>query len=160
MNVIEPKYKYKEIEKVFEKLISGNAELTEHFAKEVDLSDYNQEDNLPYIDIGSISRFIVENKIENATSDFELFFENVEEIYKNGDKDVQNFIVVGLFEGIQNIGGKEIEYYKSFNQWLKPETQEAWNGIIDYWEGTEWRIPKDERKKREQEIQKTLNNKK
>ncbi|SHJ23209.1 hypothetical protein SAMN04488096_1149 [Mesonia phycicola] len=160
MNVIEPKYKYKEIEKVFEKLISGNVELTEHFTKEVDLSDYNQKDNIPYVDIGSISRFIVEKKIENETSDLGLFFENVEEIYKNGDKDVRNFIVVGLFEGIQNIGGEEIEYYKSFNQWLKPETQEAWNRIIDYWEGTEWRISKDERKKREKETQKILNKKK
>ncbi len=160
MNVIEPKYKYKEIEKVFEKLISGNEELTEHFVKEVDLSDYNQEDNIPYVDIGSISRYIVENKLKNRTSDFELFFKNVEEVYVNGDSDVQNFIVVGLFEGIQNIGGKEIEYYRSFNQWLKSETQKAWNGIIDYWEGTEWRIPKDEREKREKEIQKILNKKK
>ncbi|BDD01386.1 DUF7674 family protein [Persicobacter psychrovividus] len=141
MNVIEPKYKYKEIEKVFKKLISGNAELTEHFMKEVDLSDYNQEDNIPYVDIGSISRFVVEKKLDNQTSDFDLLFENIEDVYINGDKDVRNFIVVGLFEGIQNIGGEKIEYHHSFNEWLKTETQKAWNEIIDYWEGTDWRIP-------------------
>ncbi|GFZ87824.1 hypothetical protein GCM10011531_19200 [Aquaticitalea lipolytica] len=159
MNVIEPKYKYKEIEKVFEKLISGNAELTEHFTKEVNLTDYNQVDNIPYVDIGSISRFIVEKKLENQTSDFDLLFENIEDVYINGDKDVRNFITVGLFEGIQNIGGEKIEYHHSFNEWLKTETQNAWNGIIDYWEGTEWRIPKDKREKREKEIQKILNKK-
>jgi|GEM_PF-2778301 len=160
MSVKEPKYKYKEIEKVFEKLISENAELTKHFSKEVDLSEYNLDDNLPYVDIGTISRYIVENKLKNKTSDFELFFKNVEEIYVNGDSDVQNFIVVGLFEGIQNIGGEEIEYHLSFNKWLNSETQKAWNGIIDYWEGTEWRIQKDKREKREKEIQKILNKKK
>jgi len=160
MNEIEPKYKYEEIEKVFKKLISENVKLTEHFMKEVDLSDYNQKDSLPYVDIGVISRYIVEKKLENQTSDFELFFKNVEEVYINGDSDVKNFIAVGLFEGIQNVGGEEIEYYRSFNKWLKTETQKAWNGIIDYWEGTEWKVPKAERDKREKEIQKILNKKK
>ncbi len=159
MKEIEPKYKYKEIKNVFEKLISNHTELTEHFSKEVNLTDYNLDDDIPYVDIGSISRYIVENKIKGRTSDFELFFANVEEIYVNADSDVQNFIVVGLFEGIQNIGGEKIDYYRSFNKWLKKESQIGWNELIDFWEGKEWRIPKAEREKRTKEINKILNKK-
>ncbi|WP_370408181.1 DUF7674 family protein, partial [Tenacibaculum dicentrarchi] len=148
MSIKEPKYNYNEIEKVFEILISGNIELTKHFSNEVDLNNYDINEDLPYIDIGSISRYIVEKKLNNLTYNFELFFKNVEEIYINGDKDVKEFIVIGLFEGIQNIGGEKIDYYNSFNKWLKPETHKSWNALIDSWEGTEWRIPKIEREKK------------
>jgi hypothetical protein len=71
-----------------------------------------------------------------------LFFEKTEEILNHGDADVQNLIIVGLFEGIQNIGGGEIKYHSSFNKWLKPESKLMWDYLIDFWEGTDWRNSK------------------
>ncbi len=140
-------YVENEISKVFQKLISGNKELTDYFLNEINLENYGlTDDDLPYIDIGVISRYIVNKKIKNETSQFEIFFKNVEEIYCNSDDWVKEFIVIGLFEGIQNIGGDEIDYYFSFNQWLGKETQKAWNELIDGWEGTKWRISKEKQK--------------
>ena len=93
MNSVKPTYTYEEIEKVFEKLISGNPELTAHFELEVDLSNYKLKDEIPYADIGEISNYIVQKKLKNETSHFEVFFKNADEIYLNGDEDVQNFII-------------------------------------------------------------------
>ena len=70
----------------------------------------------------------------------------------NGNDEIKNFITVGLFESIQNIGGEQIGYHFSFNQWLKPETQKAWDWVIGFWEGDKWRVGQAERKKKEQEI--------
>lgn len=156
---IECKYKYSKIEDVFRKLISKNSELTELFTNEVNLSNYIENDNIPYIDIIIICSHIIDKKLKNLTSDFEVFFDNVEEVYVNGDSEVQNFIVIGLFEGIQNVGGQEIDYYRSFNQWLKEKSQKAWDELIDYLEGTDWRIPEKERLQREKEVNKILNRK-
>jgi len=156
MGLIEPKYKYKEMKQVFEKLISDIPELKDHFLKEVDLSNYNIEEDLPYIDVGSISRYVVEKKLNNQTSAFTQLFENTEEVYEHGDDEVRNFIVIGLFEGIQNIGGSKIDYYKSFQEWLKPQSRIAWGKLIDSWEGNDWRISKD----KEKEIDKILKKKK
>lgn len=129
-------YNTRKIKEVFEKLISGNEELTEHFLNEVDLVAYGQTEGcLPYVDVGVISKYIVEKKIKNQTDKFQIFFDNVEEIYHNSDDEIKEFLTIGLFEGIQNIGSDEIDYYFSFNQWLGKESQIAWNNLIDYWEG-------------------------
>jgi len=161
---METNYKYSEINNVFEKLISGNPELRQLFLEEIDINSIDQysESNggIPFVDVTTISWYIKEKMLKDETDSFEVFFENVEAVYSNCDKTVQNFIVVGLFESIQNVCPDEIDYYFSFNKWLKPESQKGWNEIIDYWEGKEWRVPKEERKKRAYEINKILNKKK
>lgn len=150
----EPEIKYREsdIEKVFQKLILDWGELTEFYNNEVKL-DYDDPSNrLDYIDIGAISRFIVEKKKSGQTEKFEQFFENVEEIMIHGEHYVQELIVIGLFEGIQNIGGSEIDYYRSFDKWLKNNSLIAWRKLIDLWETDDWR--------KTAESEKTLNKEK
>ena len=63
------KYNYEDIEVVFRKLISGNNGLTEHFEREVSLEGYNSKEDLPYVDVGAIARYIVEKnyKIRSQT---------------------------------------------------------------------------------------------
>ncbi|MFN8339644.1 MAG: hypothetical protein U0T36_11570 [Saprospiraceae bacterium] len=139
MKKTEIKYFKSDIEKVFEKLILGWDELTEFYNKEV-VSNYDDpKDRLDYIDIADISRFIVEKKKLEQTEKFEQFFENVEEIIIHGEHYVQELIVIGLFEGIQNIGGLEIDYYRSFDKWLKNSSLKAWRELIDFWEKDDWR---------------------
>jgi len=101
--------------------------------------------------MADISRFIANKKLSGEVEYFEIFFENVETIFTNADETVRNLIVVGLFEDIQNIGGKEIDYYRSFDQWLKPNSLKAWRTLIDFWEGKDW--------KKTNESQAILNNK-
>ena len=139
MKTPEIKYYQSDIEKVFQKLISNWDELTDFYNSEVKF-DYDDPDNrLAYVDIGDISRFIVDKKKSGDTENFEHFFENVEEIMIHGDQYVQELIVIGLFEGIQNIGGSEIDYYRSFDKWLKLNSLKAWGELIDFWEKDDWR---------------------
>jgi hypothetical protein len=94
---------------------------------------------LVYTDIGEICRFIVEKKKVNETESFETIFLNIENILNNCDKRTKDLITVGLFEGIHNIGGTEIDYHYGFNKWLYTLTAEQWRAVIDFWEGKEWR---------------------
>ena len=139
MKKTEIKYFKSEIEKVFEKLTLGWDELTEFYNIEVVLNYDDPKDRLYYIDIADISRFIVEKKKLEQTEKFEQFFENIEEIIIHGEHYVQELIVIGLFEGIQNIGGLEIDYYRSFDKWLKNNSLKAWRELIDFWEKDDWK---------------------
>jgi len=135
----EINYQESDIEKVFQTLISGWNELTEFYHKEVKYDYDDPNSRLPYGDMGDIAMFIVDKKKSGQTNDFGQFFENAEEILKHGDDYVQNLMVVGLFEGIQNIGGREIDYYRSFDQWLKLNSLKAWRELIDFWEKNSWK---------------------
>lgn len=94
---------------------------------------------LIYTDIGEICRFMVEKKLANQTDSFPTIFTNLENILKDCDSETKNLITIGLFEGIQNIGGRDIDYYYGFNKWLYTLTGEQWRAVIDLWEGKEWR---------------------
>jgi hypothetical protein len=139
MRKTEIKYQQSDIEKVFQKLISNWNELTDFYNSEIKIEYGNQNDRLNYMDIGEISRFIVEKKKAEQTETFQIFFENVEEIMIYGEHYVKELIVIGLFEGIQNIGGTEIDYYNSFDKWLKPNSLKAWRELIDFWENEDWK---------------------
>jgi len=98
-----------------------------------------QTERLYYYDIGKISKFIIERFKNGQIEYFSIFFDAVESILNNCDTEVENLIVVGMFEDIQNIGGSDINYYTSFNQWLKPLSKSKWDKLIDFWEGDDWR---------------------
>jgi hypothetical protein len=142
MNTKPPQiqFTYSDLDKVYQVLLSTDKELDTFFHKYLE-DEYNGNESLMlhYFDIAEIGKFLI-NKLKNGDTDmFELFFEKTEEILKQGDAGVQNLIVIGLFEGIQNIVGREINYYSAFNKWLMPESKLMWDNLIDFWEGTEWR---------------------
>lgn len=139
-------YTQSDIEKTFQKLISNWEELTQFYDAEVRQVDESPEDRLAYIDIGGIARFVVDKTLAKQTEPFSVFFENVEEILVHGDAFVKNLVIVGLFEGIQNRGGKEIDYYRGFDKWLKNESLKAWRDLIDFWEKDDWRKTKESEK--------------
>jgi hypothetical protein len=130
----------KEIDSVFELITSTDSQLKEYFDKYL-FEEYSNDfsPRLPYLDISEISRFIVD-KIKSKQPDFlsDLFIK-VEQILSDCDKEVEDLIVVGLFEGIQNTGGSEIDYYRGFDKWLLPLSKVKWDNLIDTWEGTNWR---------------------
>ena len=95
-------------------------------------------DRLIYTDIGVIIRYIVEKYKAGQTESFPFIFTNIENILKSCDKQTKDLITVGLFEGIQNVGGTEIDYYYGFNKWLYTLSGAQWRAVIDFWEGTDW----------------------
>lgn len=133
-------FTYSDLNKVYQALLTTDKELQTCFHKYIE-NEYKGDKSLMlhYFDIAEIGKFLIEKLKNGDTDKFELFFEKTEEILKYGDADVQNLIIVGLFEGIQNIGGSEINYHSEFNKWLKPESKLMWDKLIDFWEGTEWR---------------------
>jgi hypothetical protein len=137
---LQIQFTYSDLDKVYQVLTSTDKELHAFFCKYIE-NEYNSDKSLMlhYFVIAEIGRFLIDKLKKGETSKFELFFEKTEEILKHGDADVQNLIVVGLFEGIQNIGGSEINYHSAFNKWLKLESKSMWDNLIDFWEGTDWR---------------------
>ena len=129
-----------EINKVFEAITSADIQLKLYFDNYL-FEEYKNDftSRLYYRDISEISRFIVD-KIKSKEFYFlKDFFFKIEHILTDCDADVENLIVVGLFEGIQNIGGSEIDYYFGFDSWLLPTSKIKWDNLIDSWEGTNWR---------------------
>ena len=131
------------VNNIFERLISTDKALKDEFDNYIK-EEYKNEQNerLNYLDIGEISRYLITKLKNGQTEMFHTFFEQVEIILEDCDPEVENLIVIGLFEGIQNIGGQEINYYSSFDKWLKPISKLKWDKLIDSWEGQDWRRTK------------------
>lgn len=99
--------------------------------------DYAKE-RLDYVDIAEISRNICDRISARQTNDFDKFFDNLELILNNCNSDLENLMIVGFIEGIQNIGGgQKINYWTGFDKWLRPTTKKHWDDLIYSWEGAD-----------------------
>jgi hypothetical protein len=129
-------------ESAIELIVNSDNELKDRW-ESYNLQEYGDNADfskrLIYTDIGEICRIIVEKKLANQTDSFPTIFTNLENILKDCDSETKTLITIGLFEGIQNIGGQGIDYYYGFNKWLYTLTGEQWRAVIDFWEGKEWR---------------------
>ena len=139
----KPQFTQSEIENVFQKLVSSDSSMKKYYDAYL-LEEYQGDlkERLPYYDIGRIADVIREKYKSNQTDNFDILFNNIEEILQNSDHYVAELIVIGLFEDIQNAGSAELDYYSGFDKWLKPLSKKGWDELIDFWEGTEWRNKK------------------
>lgn len=128
-------------DKVLTELASVDKELKDYFKNYLH-KEYkgDKTQRLDYVDIGVIADFIVDKLKAGQTEILQPFFDKVETILTNCDTYVDNLIVVGLFESIQNICGTEIDYHFIFNPWLGNLSKQRWDKLIDSWEGEEWRL--------------------
>ncbi|ABG58478.1 DUF7674 family protein [Cytophaga hutchinsonii] len=124
-------------------IISSDPELKARWEQYIE-NEYNGDvsERLIYSDIRIIIEFIIEKFKANQTESFHIIFTNIENILKSCDKQTMDLITVGIFEGIQNSAGQEIDYYFGFNKWLYTRSGEQWRAVIDFWEGTDWRKKK------------------
>ena len=137
------KFTQPNIDNVFATLTSTDNGLKEEFDNYIK-EEYKdgKEERLYYFDIAEISRYFIDKLKNRQTENFDTFFEAVENILSSCDTEIENIIVIGLFESIQNVGGPEINYYSSFDKWLKPLSKSKWDKLIDFWEGKDWRTNK------------------
>jgi hypothetical protein len=93
------------------------------------------EERLSYIDVANISRFIIWKFKKNETQCFDNIFNNAEIILKRGNKEIQELIVIGFFESMQNISGwHKVDYHYAFDKWLRPQSKKEWDALIEFWE--------------------------
>jgi hypothetical protein len=127
-------------DKVLFELASVDKELKDHFKNYLHI-EYkgDKTKRLDYVDIGIFAGFVVDKLQTGQTEILQSFFDKVETILTNCDTYVDNLIVVGLFESIQNICGTGVDYHYVFNPWLGQLSKTKWDKLIDNWEGEEWR---------------------
>jgi hypothetical protein len=85
--------------------------------------------------------YLLEHIEADATENFPAIFQEVERQLEDGDDQVQNWVVIGFFEDVQNIAsycrgecGSRI-HYNDFELWLGPKSLVEWNALIEFWHG-------------------------
>jgi hypothetical protein len=117
------------------------------FIKEEYNNDYAEKrDDL--IDIITVVDYIVGKYKEERTEDFRVIFDAVEQVLETGDDTSKELIIVGILEGLQNNCGLEnLNYHNGFDNWLKPLSKRAWDGLIYLWESNDSMEEKQEKLK-------------
>jgi hypothetical protein len=93
------------------------------------------EDPGAYIDAGEIASIVVDLFRRSDTGGLPRLFERAEELLREGDGEARNLVVVGLFEGLQNVASHEPFGYAVFRQWLGPLSAKAWDQLEETWNG-------------------------
>lgn len=132
---LKMRFNHLSIDEVFKLLTQFDSDLNKFFAQylQQEYSDLEKE-RLYYLDIAEIGRFTISN-IETKTHIFTNFFVQVELILSNCDTDIENLVVVGLFESLQNSASGKVDYHTYFDKWLLPVSKNKWDRLIDQWEG-------------------------
>ena len=88
-----------------------------------------------YARLTDVADYIVRSYGREATSEFPLFFETLEQLLGEGDEEVREAVSVGLIEDIQNIASHESFGYQVFEKWLGPMSRDAWAQAEQTWLG-------------------------
>ncbi|GAB3638517.1 hypothetical protein GCM10027422_41070 [Hymenobacter arcticus] len=129
------------VDRFFLALTSTDKELRDHFDKYLH-DEYDEEfpERLSYLDMAEIARFLIDRVEAGQTNFFQDLFTQMEIILLNCDSYVNELMIIGLFESIQNnCGHKKIDYHQGFDKWLNPISKQKWDVLIDFWEGIDWR---------------------
>jgi hypothetical protein len=103
------------------------------------LVHWHGEDIPWYLAMGELAHYIVEAYEQGDTSRYQELFSAVERVLTSGDSEVQNLIVVGLLEDIQNIASHRSFGPDVFRGWLGPQSLIAWDELNRGWQKVaEW----------------------
>ena len=81
-----------------------------------------------YNDITQFVYFVVRDLYPSGrTEDVQRVFDLMEYWLKNGNGSVQNLVVVGFFEDLQNFASQEAFGQEAFVPFLEPKSREEWD---------------------------------
>lgn len=89
----------------------------------------------PYFDLGLFTDHLIDLALQQDTKCFPAVFALIEKLLVEGSSDVQNWITVGVLEGIQNHLANTGIGYALLEPWLGSETRKEWDGLIEGWGG-------------------------
>ncbi len=93
------------------------------------------EDVNPYIDLAWFNGYLIDQAKQQQTSYFPAVFAMIEKLLVEGPEQVQNWVGVGVLEGLMNQTSHTDLGYATFEVWMGPETRKEWEGLIEYWDG-------------------------
>jgi len=85
-----------------------------------------------YLGMGELAHYVVEKYAQGATGEFPDLFASVEALLHSPSPELENLIIVGLLEDIQNVASHRDFGAAPFRDWLGPKTVVAWDGIDAY----------------------------
>lgn len=94
------------------------------------LDRWSEEEYLPfYLGMAELAHYLVARYASGQTREFPALFHLVEEQFAENDAELENLIVVGLFEDVQNVASHREFGYQVFRKWLGPKSLAAWDEI-------------------------------
>jgi hypothetical protein len=129
-------YNINNIDAVFGLLISSSSYVKKNWDKYFTKEYINHQNSqrLMYFDMMAISSFTIALFHKKKQKDLKSLFDAVEEILHDCDSEVQNLILAGLIEGIQQqCQYKKIDMRHEFNTWLSPLTQQNWDELTGFY---------------------------
>ena len=89
-----------------------------------------------YNDITQFVYFVVEDLYPSGkTEEVQRLFDMMEDWLKNGSNGVQELVVVGFFEDLQNLASQQTFGKEAFVPFLGPESREEWDELERFWAG-------------------------
>lgn len=89
-----------------------------------------------YNDITQFVHFVVEDLYPSGkTQEVQRLFDMMEDWLKNGSNGVQELVVVGFFEDLQNLASQQAFGKEAFVPFLGPKSREEWDELERFWAG-------------------------
>src|SRR5690349_4825827 len=89
-----------------------------------------------YIDIAEFVRFVVEDLYPSEKAEeVQRVFDLMELWLKTGHANVQELVVTGFLEDLQNFAAQQPFGKEAFIPFLGPKSREAWYDLERFWEG-------------------------
>ncbi len=142
MSIVKMPSLYNDVGIAFERLMDSCSFKKTHFYTEMLENRTDGEEILYYCDVGYFSDYIKECYKNNNESELKIIFKTIEDIltkasYRNekvfSSGEVENFIIVGLIECLQNSIADEDPKLSSFNGYLGGMSINAWQDLIKHW---------------------------
>ena len=89
-----------------------------------------------YLDIALFVHFVVEDLYASGkTEEVQRAFDLMEDWLKNGHVHVQELVVIGFLEDLQNLASQQPFGKEAFIPFLGPKSREAWYDLEKFWAG-------------------------
>ncbi|MCS4303476.1 hypothetical protein [Chryseobacterium sp. BIGb0232] len=127
-------YTINQIDAVFDLLVSDSSYLKKKWSKYYNKEYKDNCERLLYFDMMAVSAFIIVLFQKKKSKALQSFFDKVEIILNDADSEVENLILAGLIEGIQQICPyKKIDMRYEFDSWLSPLTKKHWDKLTGFY---------------------------
>jgi hypothetical protein len=88
-----------------------------------------------YLAVGDFARHLLQLQQRDQTEEFPAVGQLIERLHNEGDHYVREAATLALFEGIQDVWGKNHVDPELFLPYLLPESARRWRSLKDFWDG-------------------------